>query len=98
MTAATHWGPATRPTWEMDISTRLPPTRITVISTAITEMQDILAGLASTALFQFVGVEPLNMAPQSLPAPSVAIIGIALPDYESHIPDGLDRPNWLFAA
>ena len=50
------------------------------------------------SLFQFVAMEPLVMVLQWLPQPGAAIAGIALPGYKSHIPDGLDRPNWRFAA
>jgi hypothetical protein len=50
------------------------------------------------SLFQFVAVEPLDIMPQPIPAPNVAVAGVALLRFNSHIPDGLDRPNWRFAA
>ena len=48
--------------------------------------------------FQFVAMTPLVLAPQWLPLAGATIAGIALADYKSHIPDGLDRPNWRYAV
>jgi len=48
--------------------------------------------------FQFVAMTPLVLAPQWLPLAGATIAGIALAGYKSHIPDGLDRPNWRCAV
>jgi hypothetical protein len=50
------------------------------------------------SLFQFVAAAPRDTAPHSLPRPSAIAVGIVLPAYNSHIPDGPDRPNWRVAA
>jgi hypothetical protein len=50
------------------------------------------------SLFQFVAVAPRDTAPHLLPQPSAFVIGIVLPGYDSHIPDGPERPNWRVAA
>ena len=50
------------------------------------------------SLFQFVAVEPFDMAPQSVSPPGVALMDIVFPGYKSHVPDGLERPNWRLAA
>ena len=50
------------------------------------------------SLFQFVAVAPLTTALQSLPRPNMAVVGTVLQGHKSHVPDGLDRPNWRFAV
>jgi hypothetical protein len=50
------------------------------------------------SVFQFVAVPPRDTTPHSLPRLSAFVIGIVLPAYSSHIPDGPDRPNWRVAA
>jgi hypothetical protein len=48
--------------------------------------------------FHFVAVAPPGAIPQSLPCPGAAVAHAALLAHESHIPDGLERPNWRPAA
>jgi hypothetical protein len=56
------------------------------------------AGHSGCSLVQFVAIGPFDITLQLVPRPSVALMGIVQPRYESHVPDGLDRPNWRFAA
>jgi len=50
------------------------------------------------SLFHFVAIEPLTAAPQPIQCAAVAVNDIAGTGHESHIPDGLERPNWRPAA
>ena len=43
-------------------------------------------------------LEPPAARAQSLPRAGATARNVEPPVYKSHIPDGLDRPNWRFAA
>jgi hypothetical protein len=50
------------------------------------------------SVFHFVALEPTAAPVQTLPQTRSSAQDVERVDYESHIPDGLDRPNWRFAA
>jgi len=55
------------------------------------------AGLDCSAI-QLVALEPPAVRAQSLPSAGATPQDVESSGYKSHIPDGLDRPNWRFAA
>jgi hypothetical protein len=50
------------------------------------------------SVFQFVALAPPAARAQSLPRASATAHVVARSGYKSHIPPGLDRPKWRFAA
>jgi hypothetical protein len=50
------------------------------------------------SVFQFVALEPPAARAQPLPRACATAHDVVRSDYESHIPTGLERPNWRFAA
>ena len=50
------------------------------------------------SVFHFVALESPAAGVQPLPPAGAAAPEVVNSGYESHIPDGLDRPNWRFAA
>jgi hypothetical protein len=55
------------------------------------------AGL-DCSVIHLVALEPPAAGAQSLPRAGATAHHVEYPGHKSHIPDGLDRPNWRFAA
>jgi hypothetical protein len=50
------------------------------------------------SVFQFVALEPPAARTQTLQRAGATPHSFERPDYKSHIPTGLERPNWRLAA